>query len=128
KISPFVLFNNANSVAGGDVSHPTVFMNDFGYENPLTPVMWDQFDNMLKLMHGGDRWLQDGAEIGYVQAPYGAMPTILALPRGNDRLFNLYAFYQGVTGENLGICTDLVQYPPDHRDDGGDIESLPNPG
>lgn len=83
---------------------------------------------------GADPWQQDGYEIGYAKAPYGAMPVVLELPRGfrDDGLqspidMDLHKFLRAKFPQS-GVAT-VIRIPPPYadQDDGGNIESIPLP-
>ena len=77
----------------------------------------------------GDLWLQDGVEIGYIQAPYGEIPLVLELTRSQDKGLALAGYADTTMAqEGVGIYTGLSdQRFATPQDDGGNIEALPNP-
>ncbi|MCD4727306.1 MAG: protein-arginine deiminase domain-containing protein, partial [Pirellulales bacterium] len=84
KVTPFILLDNTDNVADGD---DTVFVSEESLPGAVDNAA---LRSVLHLWFGDslnwdgpleDVWLQDGCEIGYVQAPYGEMPMVLELPR-----------------------------------------------
>jgi Protein-arginine deiminase (PAD) len=132
KVAPFVLQNNLQSVDRAIVED----MNRYGFDNAeLRQSMRDVFGtaNVIEA-DSGDLWQQDGYEIGYVQAPYGAMTVILDLPRSREVFFNdpesMRSFIRGrLLGPGIGVNTDLADFPIESNSSfGGDIDSLVKPG
>jgi hypothetical protein len=91
KVSPFIAFSHESPVASGSVSNPTLYVSEITGANPwennseLRSTLGSIYQSSLAVVPygdtSGDIWWQDPFEIGYVQAPYGQMHMILALPR-----------------------------------------------
>ncbi len=131
KVAPFVLNDNRQRVTKAIVDDLT----PFGLDNSdLQAALKATFGDKLITNHSGDLWQQDGYEIGYVQAPYGAMPVVLELPRARDHFFsateNMRSLIRGtLLKANVGVNVDLAALPNDGSSGfGGDIESVAKPG
>ncbi|HEY0007664.1 MAG TPA: protein-arginine deiminase family protein, partial [Tepidisphaeraceae bacterium] len=131
KVAPFVLNDNRQRVKTAIVDDLT----PYGLDNSaLQKSLKEVFGTKLLVGKSGDLWQQDGYEIGYVQAPYGAMPVVLELPRSRDRYFSTTESMRSlVRGQLLkagvGVSTDLAAMPiVDSSTYGGDIESIAKPG
>ncbi len=137
KVSPFILLNNTDMVTGNG---KTVFVSNY-VQMPSPPDCPDQVNNgalreVLSDYYGedldatgpaADVWLQDGCEIGYVQAPYGKMPMVLELPRSTLNGSALKRFIEtNIVAAGVGIFV-LEGDASNLQDYGGDIECLPDP-
>lgn len=131
KVAPFVLNDNRRRVTKAIVDDLT----PYGLDNSaLQRTLKGVFGDKLVTAHTGDLWQQDGYEIGYAEAPYGAMPVVLELPRARDVYFNpdanMRSFVRGtLLAPGVGVSTDLASLPNEGSSSfGGDIESIAKPG
>ena len=131
RVAPFVLSDNRQRATKVVVEN----MNRYGIDNADARAALKQvFGTRLVESRSGDIWQQDGYEIGYVKAPYGAMPIVLELPRARDTFFDqaatMRSFVRGtLLAAGLGVSTDVAALPHDSASAfGGDIESLPRAG
>jgi hypothetical protein len=130
KVAPFVVQNNTAAVDRAIVED----LNPYGFDNSeMRQTLRDIFGTSLTESNNGDLWQQDGYEIGYVQAPYGAMTVVLELPRSREYFFNAYENMRSYIRKNLlapgvGLSTDLSELPIENNSTfGGDIESVVRP-
>lgn len=131
RVAPFVLNDNRQRVEEVIVED----LNPYGVDNaPLRNALKDVFGDALTISKTGDYWQQDGYEIGYVRAPYGAMPVVLELPRSRDHYAsttdNMRSFVRNkLLRAGVGVSTDLSAMPTvDSSSYGGDIEHIVAPG
>ena len=128
KVTPFILLNNTGTVTdeGGtvfvseEVSHGG--LDNTALRNALNVAYWGN----LRSGPEQDVWLQDGCEIGYVQAPYGQMPMVLELPRSQRNGVQMPSFIEHeIVRKNVGIY--ILDGTGTTQDCGGNIECLPDP-
>ncbi len=153
RVAPFLLSDNRQGVRR-DPGAVAVTVEDLGAENAALRA------DLRAIYPGGqleeartlDRWHQDGYEIGYSVAPYGAMWVVMDLPRGSIRYMrNLYgaveevltlpgaaplfdptrmsslAHYarQHLLGPGVGLISELRQSGSPAADAGGNLEGIP---
>lgn len=135
KVAPFVLSNHLSPVNTSG-SNETVYVEDIGSDNSdLRTKLNTKYSTKLDQTTLGDRWHQDGYEIGYVKAPYGEMPVVLSLRRGLcwDPVTRKYTkkFYKYTHNvllkSGVGVCTEVEDdssYVT--QDGGGNLECIPN--
>lgn len=131
KVAPFVLSDNRQRATGVIVDDLT----PYGLDNSaIQKTLKSVFGSKVITANSGDLWQQDGYEIGYVKAPYGAMPTVLELPRARDYFFsgtsNMRSFVRGtLLKAGVGVSLDVSGLPVGNSSSyGGDIESVAKPG
>lgn len=131
KVAPFVLSDNRQRVKNAIVDNLT----PYGLDNSaIQKTLKDVFGSKLITADSGDLWHQDGYEIGYVKAPYGAMPVVLELPRARDYFFsstsNMRSLIRGtLLKAGVGVSIDVAGGATgDSSSYGGDIESIAKPG
>lgn len=137
KVSPFVLSNNTLPSADGPddtVFAATVLAPDLTVLNAnLLNTLTSYYGPKANVTAEYDAWLQDGCEIGYVQAPYGQMQVVLDLTRGAAEKVDghpavLRQFVQTqMLQANVGIIVLDKPVSPNRFDSGGNIECLPDP-
>ncbi len=109
KVAPFIVQNNTQAVDRAIVED----LSPYGLENTeLRKTMQSVFGDRLIQSSNGDLWQQDGYEIGYAQAPYGAMTIVLELPRSREYFFqpfeNMRSFVRGkLLAAGVGVNTEL---------------------
>ncbi len=83
RVAPLQLADNSQPVSRRP-GLKSVYVEDLGEANAsLRASLRDLYGAAaLAETNALDRWQQDGYEIGYSQAPYGAMWVVLGLPRG----------------------------------------------
>lgn len=140
RVAPFAMWDHtceANTATG---SNTTAYIEDLGIPNEeLRENMKTEFnqgENRLDEAITGDKWHQDGYEIGYAKAPYGQLPVILTLPRGHqdcvnpadlstcDNDLNGYV-HNELLRPDVGVCNQVEGAITGDQDDGGNIECIP---
>ena len=152
RVAPFILATPLQRVARG--SRKSVFVEDLGEDNAALRAGLRELYGADRLAETNalDRWHQDGYEIGYSKAPYGAMWVVLGLPRGQvsytktlygaveevltlpgapfrydpRRMSSLNEFTrQNLLGKDIGLITDFQEIPLGEADCGGNLEAIP---
>lgn len=151
RVAPFILLAPSQPVARGSLR--SVYVEDLGEDNAtLRASLRAIYAANLAETNVLDRWHQDGYEIGYSQAPYGAMWVALGLPRGQvsytktlygaveevltlpgapfrydpRRMSSLNEFTrQELLGPGIGLITDFQDLPLGEADCGGNLEAIP---
>jgi hypothetical protein len=154
QVAPLALFDHRQPIAAPGPGGVSVIIEDLGDENAaMRARLRDLYsDGRLAEVEALDRWHQDGYEIGYTQAPYGAMWVVLGLPRGQlsqdttpygavrellalpkltegfdpATMRSLNAFTrEHLLGPGVGIITDWQDIPFEDADAGGNLEAVP---
>ena len=114
KVAPFVLADNTMPVKNHTT---TVHVTGIGDPATMTYVNQDLLTELnrafpwnVSVAAISDAWQQDGYEIGYAKAPYGAMPIVLELPRAHSRFGGDLADYVRGTifRKDVGISKKVV--------------------
>lgn len=137
KVSPFIAFSHEGPIAAGGTGNETVYVTEV--TGGVVGVPWDhdnsdlrdrlaaRYEDTLAIVSefetNRDRWWQDPFEIGYVQAPYGQMHVILALPRSTPNFYD-YARTTMIR-DGVGLISQFAFSPADDQDDGGNLEVQP---
>ncbi|MGC4032007.1 MAG: protein-arginine deiminase family protein [Tepidisphaeraceae bacterium] len=131
KVAPFVMNDHRQRVKTAIVDDLT----PFGIDNSaVQKTIKNVFGSKAVISNSGDPWQQDGYEIGYVAAPYGAMPVVLELPRARNGFFSttnsMRTFVRGsLLKAGVGVSLDVASLPADSSSRmGGDIETIYKPG
>lgn len=154
QVAPLILFEHQAPIATDVPRGPSVIIEDLGDETAaMRARLRDLYPGgRLAEVEAIDRWHQDGYEIGYTQAPYGAMWVVLGLPRGQlsqdttsygavrellalpkltegfdpETMRSQNAFTrQHLLGPGVGIITDFQDIPFGEADAGGNLEAVP---
>lgn len=140
RVAPFTMWDHTCAVNTADESGTTAYVEDLGIPNEeLRENMGTEFnqsEDHLDETTTGDKWHQDGYEIGYAKAPYGQLPVVLTLPRGHqfctnpsdlstcDNDLNGYV-HTVLLRPDAGVCTRVEGVFTSDQDDGGNIECIP---
>jgi len=154
RVAPFILSDPLQKVERDPAAPKSVYVEDLGEANAaLRASLREVYTNAhLQEATALDRWHQDGYEIGYSKAPYGAMWVVLGLPRGQvsftktpygaveevlvlpgssfrfdpRRMSSLNEFTrQSLLGQGIGLIPDFQDLNLGDADSGGNLEAVP---
>jgi hypothetical protein len=155
RVAPFLLADSSQPVSR-EPGLRSVYVEDLGAANEALRATLRGVYGAEHLAETNvlDRWQQDGYEIGYSQAPYGAMWVVLGLPRGEMafkatvygavepvlmlpgsrtafepyRMSNLNHFArQHLLSPGVGLIADFQGIGFTGAEAGGNLEAIPGP-
>jgi hypothetical protein len=154
RVAPFILSDPLQRVDRDPTAPKSVYVEDLGQDNAALRASLREVytDAHLEETTTLDRWHQDGYELGYSKAPYGAMHVVLGLPRGGisytknlygaveevlmlpganttfdpRRMSSLNEFTrQHLLGRGVGLIPDFQDIDFADQDTGGNLEAVP---
>lgn len=123
--APYIHYSHIKEVQTSTDAGETVFVESWYGSDELRDRLKSRFDSShVDEAFAGDIWHQDGYDPGYQSAPYGSMPMILGLPRGQRGGDDLNHYAQNeLLRPGVGLVHNF-QYEGGGGE-GGNLEAIP---